>query len=69
MWFERVSDKLENTILDLLQKEDGLTDQEISEKTQISLQHVHAVCGQLVFKGRIERVKLKGKPIENHLKK
>lgn len=61
---------LEQQIMDLLNIEDGLTDQEITEKlsgTGMAMHTVGNVCRQLAYKGKIKRTRRKGGKLTNHL--
>ena len=69
MWFDKESEVLEKKVLDLLYAQDGLTDQEIAEKTSIPASYVRAVCGQLKFKAKIERKKAEDRQLKNFLYK
>lgn len=68
MWYKRESHALENKIIDILGTHNGLTDQEIVDKTNIPLHNVRALCGQLVFKDKIERKRTEGSGMKNYLK-
>ncbi len=57
----------ETQVVELLTAQGGLTDQQISEKIQLSAQMVAIVCRQLEYKGKLIRKRRTGTPIQNHL--
>lgn len=62
--------RLEQLIIDLLNKENGLTDQEITEKLShngIAIYTVGNLCRQLAYKGKIKRVRHSDKEMTNHV--
>lgn len=61
------SNYLESRVLEVLKKENDLNDRQIAEALEEPLQIVNAICGQLVYKGKIKRFRVKGQPVQNHL--
>lgn len=64
------SAEYEQLILSVLDKEHGMTDQQVREalgKRLTNNVYVHEICKQLAHKGVVKRVKEEGKPIVNLL--
>ena len=59
---------VENQILNLVEKEKGLTDEEIAEKSLLPYEIVFVACTQLAHKGVLERISDKGKTIKNYIR-
>lgn len=62
------SNYLESRVLDTLKEKNDLTDNQIAEALMIAFVTAKAIIQQLVYKGKIERKRIIGGPIQNHLK-
>lgn len=61
------SNYLELRVLDVLKKDNDLTDRQVAKAVEAPLQTVNAICSQLVYKGKIKRLRIKDQPVQNHL--
>lgn len=57
----------EQYVINLIEKDAGLTDRKVAEKLGLSVKTIKAICSQLVYKGKIDRVKVKGAEIKNYV--